>query len=407
MRLDVLWFLNTLDAVWTGGLISMNLTVDVVNRQNGNRALMQDSERNSQTFRLRIGDIVEVRSREEILATLDERGSLAGLPFMPEMLQYCGSKFEVWKRADKTCDETAGGAIRKVENTVHLKETRCDGSLHGGCQAGCLLFWHEQWLRKASRPQEGASPRASVAKERLDILDTSEANRRVGILIRSTRTAQSGRPGTPEETFSCQLTETSRFSKHLPWWDVRQYFRDLISGNVTVPEFAGGIFAGTFNKIQDFRKRAGFRIVAGTKKSTPVDNLDLKPGDLVQTKTQEEIAETLDRHGKNRGLAFRPELVRHCGGRFQVLRRLEKIIDPKTSKMLPMGGRCVILEGAVCGGQLRRFCPRMNYTYWRDIWLKKVSFAPEQGAGDPPIPVAETKNRNAGAIGGPMQEGGR
>jgi hypothetical protein len=368
---------------------------------------MQDSERNSQTFRLRIGDIAEVRSREEILATLDERGSLGGLPFMPEMLQYCGNRFEVWKRADKTCDETAGGAIRRLENILHLKEARCDGSLHGGCQAGCLLFWHERWLKKVSRQQASAPSPASVEREQFNILDGSEVNRRVGILIRSTRTAQSGKPGTPEETFSCQLTETSRFSRPLPWWDVRQYFRDLISGNVTIVEFAGGIFAGAFNKIQDFRKRAGFRIVAGTKKSTPVDNLDLKPGDIVQTKTQEEIVETLDSHGKNRGLAFRPELVRHCGGRFKVLRRLEKIIDPKTSKMLSMGGKCVILEGAVCGGQLRRFCPRMNYTYWRDIWLKKSLSAPEQhapSAGDVLIAVGEAKNRNGDAIGASMRQ---
>jgi hypothetical protein len=25
--------------------------------------------------------------------------------------------------------------------TVHLEQTRCDGSGHDGCQAGCLLFW--------------------------------------------------------------------------------------------------------------------------------------------------------------------------------------------------------------------------------------------------------------------------
>ena len=34
-----------------------------------------------------IGEVVEVRSPEEILATLDENGELDGLPFMPEMLR--------------------------------------------------------------------------------------------------------------------------------------------------------------------------------------------------------------------------------------------------------------------------------------------------------------------------------
>src|SRR5438876_843661 len=36
---------------------------------------------------LRVGDVVEVRSQAEILATLDENGELESLPFMPELLR--------------------------------------------------------------------------------------------------------------------------------------------------------------------------------------------------------------------------------------------------------------------------------------------------------------------------------
>jgi hypothetical protein len=36
---------------------------------------------------LRVGKSVEVRSESEILATLDEKGELEALPFMPEMRQ--------------------------------------------------------------------------------------------------------------------------------------------------------------------------------------------------------------------------------------------------------------------------------------------------------------------------------
>ena len=38
---------------------------------------------------LRVGERVEVRSAEEIFATLDKSGCLNSLPFMPEMLQFC------------------------------------------------------------------------------------------------------------------------------------------------------------------------------------------------------------------------------------------------------------------------------------------------------------------------------
>ena len=53
---------------------------------------------------LKAGEWVEVRSREEVYPTLDERGCLENMPFMPEMLESCGKRFRVSKRADKTCD---------------------------------------------------------------------------------------------------------------------------------------------------------------------------------------------------------------------------------------------------------------------------------------------------------------
>ena len=57
--------------------------------------------------KLQAGDWVEVRSKEEILRTLDKQGRLDGLPFMPQMFQYCGKRFRVFKRAHKTCDTIA------------------------------------------------------------------------------------------------------------------------------------------------------------------------------------------------------------------------------------------------------------------------------------------------------------
>src|SRR5262245_37397665 len=108
----------------------------------------------SQQLDLRRGDSVEVRSAEEILATLDERGALDGMPFMPEMLAFCGKRFTVRSRADSTCDTVSASGMRKMERTVHLNMLRCDGAAHGGCQAGCLLFWKEAWLRRVPASAE-------------------------------------------------------------------------------------------------------------------------------------------------------------------------------------------------------------------------------------------------------------
>ena len=99
---------------------------------------------------LRVGEVVEVRSEAEILSTLDANGRLEGLPFMPEMLKYCGQRFQVYKSAHKTCDTIQPVGMRRLKDAVHLEGLRCDGEFHGGCQYGCLLFWKEAWLKHSS-----------------------------------------------------------------------------------------------------------------------------------------------------------------------------------------------------------------------------------------------------------------
>src|SRR6266699_4379116 len=109
------------------------------------------------------GDWVQVRSKEEILASLDGNGRLDGLPLMPQMLKWCGQRFQVYKRAHKTCD-TVNGAItndwlgRRLPNAVHL-DLRCDGAAYGGCQAACLIFWKDAWLK----PVSGSSTAAVIS----------------------------------------------------------------------------------------------------------------------------------------------------------------------------------------------------------------------------------------------------
>ena len=95
------------------------------------------------------GDVVRVRSSQEILATLDTDGRLEGLPFMPEMLQYCGQVFTVSRSAHKTCDTVTKTGGRRLNDTVHLADLRCSGAAHGGCEALCLVFWKTAWLMPA------------------------------------------------------------------------------------------------------------------------------------------------------------------------------------------------------------------------------------------------------------------
>jgi hypothetical protein len=314
----------------------------------------------------RVGALVEVRSEAEILATLDADGRLDRLPFMPEMLKYCGKRFRVLKSAHKTCDTIQKTGARRMDGAVHLEHLRCDGDAHGGCQAGCLLFWKEAWLRRvddAEAREPGPSETQAVAggsctRETLD---------------RATRQAAADPGG---EAFSCQATELFRATAPLQWWDIRHYLWDLSTGNVGLRRFIRVMLIAGFNALQ--RKRGGRscpRMTAGTLKKTPSLKLGLQAGDRVRVRSRAEIAATLDVNSKNRGLWFDVEMVPFCGRTFTVLRRVERLIDERTGRMIHLPGDCIVLDGVTCSGDLstgRLFCPRSIYSYWREIWLGRV-----------------------------------
>src|SRR5690349_10795275 len=171
---------------------------------------------------LRVGDWVEIRSKEEILRTLDSEGQLEGLPFMPEMFQFCGRSFRVYKSAHKTCDTATLTGGRWLPNGIHL-DLRCDGSAHGGCQAACLIFWKEAWLKpKADATGMGAHRVARPLQPSSSPAACSE--RHVWTATRSGDETADGR-------YFCQATELPRYTSRLRWWNPSQYLQDYRSGN--------------------------------------------------------------------------------------------------------------------------------------------------------------------------------
>lgn len=338
----------------------------------------------STVLSLKAGEWVEIRSQEELLGTLDERGCLENLPLMPEMLQYCGRRLRVFKRADKTCDNIQPWSIRRMKDSVHLEGVRCDGSGHGGCEAGCLIFWKEAWLKRVETgvmSPESSQPTATASEARRGGVCTVQS-----ILSASQTTNPAG-----ETTYSCQATEVLAFTSYMRWWDPRQYLRDLRSGNLasslardTRSEQALDLVLGAmrllrvviidlFNRMQSKRSKSAYPFIAGIPGKTPIERLDLQPGELVQVRSKEEIVATLDQQNQNRGLMFDSEMLSYCGGIYKVLRRVQRIIDEKTGKMTNMKYPCIVLEGVVCQANYHRLCPRAIYSYWRENWLRRAS----------------------------------
>ena len=348
--------------------------------------------------KLKAGEWVEVCSKEEVLRTLDRNGQLDGMPFMPEMFAFCGRRLQVYKRAHKTCDTVFPVRERRVDDSVHL-DTRCDGSAHGGCQARCLLFWKMAWLKPVDGSSwDGSAEPASTA--------ASQACTEADVYIHT----QIADASSPDPTYSCQATLLPYFTKNLEWWEWDQYLEDYRSGNASLWRiFCGAIYAvyyaltragiGAGRPLRWFYDKFHF-LWGGTPwprktgsipdgQPTPTATLDLEPGELVRIKSHDEILSTLTTSSKNRGLYWDAEEVPFCGGTYNVLARVTRIINERTGKMREMKTPCIMLDSVICESRYsdrRYFCPRSIYSYWRENWLERVGPKPAraeaEGAND-------------------------
>ena len=101
-----------------------------------------------QTEPLKSGDLVRVRSEEEIKATLNHLGQLRGCSFMQEMLPYCDTIQSVLKPMERFVDER-DLRVKRCKGLVLLEGVMCQGTkIFGRCDRSCFLFWREEWLEK-------------------------------------------------------------------------------------------------------------------------------------------------------------------------------------------------------------------------------------------------------------------
>ena len=362
---------------------------------------------------LKAGDWVEVKTSAAIRRTLDHDGRLDEMPFMPEMLRFCGRRYRVFRRAHKTCDTIDYVGGRRLANSVHLEGLRCDGEGHGSCHALCMLFWKEAWLRKVDGPDGSPLPEQPEVG---GVSNSPGAGCTEEEVLRGTRAP--GEPlDAPNPTYVCQATKLLDATVALRRSDLAQYVEDVTSGNVGVWRLVEGFGFYCFELLS--RGRYGLatpsrwifdnlqrisggwpypgrqgKIPKGGK--TPSRRLDLRAGEMVRVRALPEILATVDEELRNRGMGFHTEMVPFTGRNYRVLRRIERIVHEKTGKMIHLKNDTIILEDAVCQGRYidncRQFCPRSTYLYFREIWLER---AEGEAATGPMAPTPEAKAGSA------------
>jgi hypothetical protein len=323
---------------------------------------------------LRPGEMVEVRSLPEILATLDERGCLDGLPFMPEMAAFCGHRIPVHRRVEKVWEYAHGTGMRRIRNAVLLQALRCDGQSHGGCQAACQLIWKEAWLKRLWTD----SPTTLDVPRQLD-------------LGAHTKVTVEGRL-----RYICQMTEILHASSQLHLRGLGHYWRDLRVGNLRLVPLLVAISVRLFNGAQ---WRLGGRIWPVLEPmnsgSSPHQNLGLQPGQMVRVKSKHAIEVTLNRHFRNRGLEFGQDMIFYCGGSYRVAASINRIVHEGTGELLMLKTPSILLEGVTAiGGSILN--PQNEFYYWREIWLDpeptSAEVSPDGRASLPKTAISEVED---------------
>ena len=310
--------------------------------------------------RLLVGNWVAVRSASEILSTLDANGTLDGLPFMPEMLGWCGKSFRVQRRVDKTCVD--GHPIRRfpANDVVVLEALRCDGSSHDGCKHGCRIYWKHAWLRPVEEGDAGIEG-APGDREKLG----------ARLKVKS-----------DEHRYFCQSTELFRSTENFPperHQRIRIALTEIRNGDIGILQALHMFALYVWQKM--LRKLDCDSWLRGPHQRTPTQSLNLQPGELVRVKSRAQIVQTLDHKMSNRGMMLCYEMMRCCGQEAEVRYRVDRLINESTGMMREISDAVTLSSMRGCGSLGEEClcygepgdCPRGELMYWKEIWLERVN----------------------------------
>jgi len=110
----------------------------------------------AESLDLQPGELVRVKSHQEILETVNVYNQNRGLSWDVEMVPYCGGTYRVLKRVTRIIDEKTG-LMREMKNPcIMLDSAICTGRYSRRrkfCPRSIYPYWREIWLERVSEPE--------------------------------------------------------------------------------------------------------------------------------------------------------------------------------------------------------------------------------------------------------------
>jgi hypothetical protein len=97
------------------------------------------------------GELVKIKTYDEVLASVTEDGVNRGMNFAPEMVPHCGKTFRVSKRLGRLMNERTGELMELKNQCLVLEGASCAGHFTRPflCPRGMSPYWREVWLERA------------------------------------------------------------------------------------------------------------------------------------------------------------------------------------------------------------------------------------------------------------------
>src|SRR5262249_55572954 len=102
---------------------------------------------------LQPGELVRVKSHEEILETVTTENLNRGMYWDAELVPYCGGTFRVLDRVSKIIDEKSGTMLELKNPCIVLDSVVCQAR-YSSCRMFCpramYPYWREIWLERVA-----------------------------------------------------------------------------------------------------------------------------------------------------------------------------------------------------------------------------------------------------------------
>jgi hypothetical protein len=114
---------------------------------------------------LQPGELVRIKSYQEILDTIDGRDRNRGLYFDAEEVPYCGGEYRVLKRVSRIIHEKTGRMLEMKTPSLILDSVICE-SRYSECRLFCpraiYSYWREIWVERVE--PKSSSPGHAIAE---------------------------------------------------------------------------------------------------------------------------------------------------------------------------------------------------------------------------------------------------